>query len=243
MSIWNKVNVGSATSKASIPGPDTFTGGNTTAGFYGEVLSSDFIDGETLASSVGLVVGTPANTTTNWIKYSLDGKTLFIPMHDIRYDISWDDLYQCGLVYGDNTTGKYPTGTLTLQNKQVTIKGNQYIVRLLRGLRSDPINATAAYSSPHIVNSEWNRIFFRICFEANTSEGSKFAYYTHTDLGFTNPYWQYHWTQEKNTYSYPEGRVLRGYHSFFTSDKSSVFPIASTTHYCWRPVLELIPPV
>ena len=43
--------------KNTVPGPSTLIGGNTQAGFFGEVLSNDFITGEQLCNELGITQG------------------------------------------------------------------------------------------------------------------------------------------------------------------------------------------
>lgn len=62
--------------------------------------------------------GTAMAGPNKWLKYIYKGKTVYMPLKNIRYAMSWEEL---------NTLG------LTKATRQITIGGKQYTVRLPTG--------------------------------------------------------------------------------------------------------------
>lgn len=98
------------------PGPKTLLKGNTENGFYGFVQPESmglFEDGKeyngaNLALEIGLSRGTSFNSDVPLMKFSRNGKVLFIPLTGYRYSIPWDKIYEAGAVYGTNDDGFLP---------------------------------------------------------------------------------------------------------------------------------------
>ena len=94
--------------------------GNSKAGFYGFVQPSDFgeiednpegsktFNGDNLALAVGISQGTSQYSDISWMKFSWNGKILFVPVKTLRYSISWNAIYNAGAVYGDDSVGICP---------------------------------------------------------------------------------------------------------------------------------------
>lgn len=244
------VKGGGWTGSNSGPGPQELIGyyetpGNPARhhGFFGEVHHSEFIDGLTLSSVVGLEsVGVPQNSTTSWLKFLIDGKIVFVPKLPLRHSITWQDIYQAGCVYADNTVGLYPSGPLVLQNKRVSVRGYQFKVGLLSGSNVDPCPNVTGYDLPITHGSEWNRLFHSILqnnpsHPKTSQEGPKWWNYTEAELGITSGYGRYTWCRESHAYG-PNYHVIRGYLSVAYLDRNFVTSVA--TSFGWRPRLELI---
>lgn len=246
---YPKTNTASAKIRAvrrvKIPIPDTGPGsktlqyGDQAQGFYGEVLSTEFMLGSLIATGIGLGSGTVQNDSTPWLKFSLDGRILFIPKLPIRHSISWNSIYQAGAVYGDGTTGLHPTGAPKAQTAQIVINGYTFKVRLLRGVSSDPFpySGNSGDNLPITADSEWDRLMYAICSTATPTQPSpKWNVYTDAELGITVGNGRQTWCQEKATDSV-DRRACRGWNlgSLSNYDVSS-----SQTDKGWRPCLELI---
>ena len=87
-----------------------------------------------------------------WYKFNLeDIGELYTPQKSIRYNISWEDLYELGLVFG-------------LKDKNnptiLVIKDQAYQVRLLKGINQfySTFDNTSFDNSVSTIGSEWNRI-------------------------------------------------------------------------------------
>lgn len=214
------------------PGPQELIAGDQLSGLYGTVEAVDFITGDDLANSIGLTTGTAQNSTVPWLKFILEGKTLFVPERTFRHSISWNNIHARGAVYGTAT---------------VQIQGDTYKVRLLKGAATDPISGGSNQSDPEQSwGSEWNRLFYPLVPNPTRKPGSgisgegirygAFANYTETQLnvGSSGGNGRYTWCQETSG----SNRVNRGYGdlSRFRLNGSS----DTTVSYGWRPVLELV---
>lgn len=233
------------------PGPQTLQGSYTTpgdntkiAGFYGEVTSANFINPTNLATAVGLTTGIVLNNTTAWLKFLLDGKILFIPKLPIRYNTSWGDLYAKGAIYGDDTGGTYPypANTPVNQSMRVTIGGQQYRVRLIRGSAQDPGARTTTDDDPGHIGSEWNRLIYPVSVltkTPNNQVGPKFiaSPYAAADLGI-NSFTGSMTICMESTAGTLTAVVVRGYTT--TSGSSYGNKAGMNDRGGWRPVLELI---
>ncbi len=213
------------------PGAKDLIAGDVGSGYFGEIPATDLIDGAALATAVGLTQGTAHNTMINWLKFMHKGKTLFMPKSTLRYSLSWDHLYNAGIVYGTDGPGPYhgSQGPVN-QNKILVIKGNAYIVRLIKG--GDAIPATQN-------GGEVNDLLFKL-WESDPS-GTFWTRQTPTQLGFGGN-GQYNICQEPVLS--PEGHVLRRIASTNASLKDAFLTVPKTgvnTSHGWRPVLELIP--
>jgi hypothetical protein len=257
------------------PGPTTGDYDATTdTGYYGFVSAADLADGTTVASDIGLSAGTAFNTTTGWLKFYVgasadcnkDGvaKVLFIAKETIRNNLSWDDIYLAGAVYGtgDNGTASASTGTTATQDAQVVYGSTTYKVRLLTGSATDPV--AGGYSNQSCADdagggSEWNDLLYRVhtdipnCTDptegmpggsetirhGGPQDGANWATYTDVEL---QTYYStagdgtYSWCQEQGNNT--NRRVRRGTFGvayFYTATASY-----SSAGFGWRPVLEVI---
>lgn len=135
------------------PGPNNLAYGTETLGFYGEVSQDDFITGAYLAAACGLTKGTVRGENNPWLKFSLDGKTVFTPLGYLRESIGWEDLNNLGLVDGSKT---------------ISIQGVIYKVRLLTGAEANPTTLTLSDGDYQAVApsatdvSEWNRLLYNV---------------------------------------------------------------------------------
>ncbi len=142
--------------------------------------SGTLTTGDSLASSIGLSAGTSQYSDEGWLKFfvgstadcntmhgtvSATNKVIFIAKKTYRNNLSWDDIYDAGAVFGTGDNGTSNSGTTTTQDASITIDGNTYNVRVLTGSEADP--ATEAYSNQSCADdagggSEWNDLFCRI---------------------------------------------------------------------------------
>ena len=246
----------------------------TDTGYYGVATSAEVCDGPTLASDIGLSAGTAFNDTAGWLKFYVgpnadcnkDGvaKVLFIAKKTLRNDLSWDDIYLAGAVYGtgDNGTANASTGTSETQDAQVTYSGYTFKVRLLTGSATDP--AAEGYNNQQCsddagAGSEWNDLLYRVHLDApdcgdptigmpggseterhgGPQDGANWANFTNADL---QVYYSdagdgtFCWCQEQgNDISRRVRRGFSGVPFFYAKTAGTTGANAG-----WRPVLELI---
>ena len=229
-------------------GPNDLVGGDDQWGFYGEVLSSDFISGDALASAIGLSAGTGQFSNTEWLKFNSGGNIVMIPKKPIRYSVSWEDIYQVGAVYGDDTVGSNPSGGNRLQDTVVTIDGFDYRVTLMRGASTDPVAGDpVGYDISESDGSEWNRLMYPIHSGVHTNSNNpnphtdpdaasfgSWASYSDSDLVIASGNGRYQWMQE-STDNYRVHRGLNGVTGF--NRTTATF---TNTNRGWRPRLELV---
>lgn len=222
------------------PGPQEMVASfNDSLGYYGEVPTTDFIDGAELASLVGLSVGDAVNTTAPWLKFKYNYKTLYVAKKNYRVNLSWEQLYQLGLVYGRNDTGLTPSPVGSPVNQMTTIEHNgiQYIVRLMLGATKDPADYLESTIDPAQADgTEWNRLMYHVStyspsrqLSANWAENSG----DELDVSTVRS-----WVQETrgNNSSY---RITRGGGSGLVGKADQNY-LATTVSLSagWRPVLE-----
>lgn len=194
------------------PGPQTLQAGDTTAGFYGEVTTDELIDGETLASEIGLTPGTPQHTTSPWLKFASNEKTLYIAKNKYRWNVSWTSIERCNAVYGGDDA------------PIVTVGDYSFKVRLIKGANNDP---TSRYTNTH---GEWGDLIYAVSSEDpfNVEWGVN---YTEDELGISGPKT---WCQETITED-ANGRLYRG-----GIKLTYTYGLGKDNEEAWRPVLELI---
>lgn len=120
------------------PGEQTLAQGTNELGYFGPLPSTDFININKLvtrtnlrsqATTIGISQPTPV-----WHKFVRKGKILFIPERPVAYNVSWQHLYNLGMVYGREDAGSNPLmSTKVVQNAKVTIGPDTFRVRLLKG--------------------------------------------------------------------------------------------------------------
>ncbi len=134
------------------PGPNYLVAGDDMAGFYGEVPTSDLFSGDELASAIGLSSGVSMFNTEPWLKFSYQGKTLFVAKKGYRYGLSWDDLNALGLVYGNSGDPTVTLGDDTFKVRLINISTSLTI----------PENSGYQYDPSYMDGSEWSTLMYRV---------------------------------------------------------------------------------
>lgn len=218
------------------PGPSTLIGGTLTAGYYGLVTSSEFITGDALASYIGLTGGVSQNSSTDWMKFSLDSKTLYVSQKPVRNTVNWDMINKAGGWDG---------------LKIVTIGGRNFKIRALKGTSKYGVS-TGEFDGPATVGSEWNRLIYHVSGKpfntaSNTyaSEGiteGDWAKYSEAQLGNSVTTGSYNLCPDPSSNNNGKGYYVcrggsgtldisfSGYHQY----------LHVNAKWGWRPCLELI---
>lgn len=223
--------------------------------FHGE--RDDLISYADLSDYFGVVEGSLNDTDgkDKWLSFILDGKELLVSKVPIRNNVSWDHLYSLGLVYGTDDDGMLLSWSTTPTNqlRTITLNGEIYKVRLIKGLTVDvlPVDMDGLVNYYRTVygqyntidNSEWSRLFYPIVTDDPNMVihvAPRLANYSMDDLQMS---WEMNrgsatWCQEGAVSTVTNYRILRGYDGpsiLSWSDCSGV-----RADYGWRPVLEII---
>lgn len=207
-------------------------GPGTQKGFFGEVASTDLINGDNLASMIGLTAGTAQNNTAPWLKFLIDGQIYFVAKQPYRHTVSRDHLNAAGAING---------------SKIIELGGYYFEVGLLEGLGPNPIPFAAGYDTPTTHGSEWNRLMYNVALPLATNDvrdsqvGPNWANYDQG--GVTGGLWlstgngRRSWCKELNPTNAVQG-VLRGHVS--VSGLSHFGSTGANSTYGWRPRLKLV---
>ena len=230
------------------PGPQQLIAGDMTAGFFGEVPTTELITGDDLATQIGLTAGTAQHSNEPWLKFALDDNIIYVAKKPYRHSISWQHIYQSGAVYGTNDNGYNPSGGNRLQDANISVDGYSLDVTLLRGANTDPAIFTGAgYDMDYTHTSEWNRLMYPIHSGVHTEANNpstpsvpyaQWASYSDSDLLVHNSFGSgtYSWVQEtQNTDT--SRRFLRGY--FGVTYVGSGTATTASSNFGWRPALRL----
>jgi len=231
------------------PGPYELVAGDMTAGFFGEVPTSELISGADLAATIGLTAGTSQFSNEPWLKFALDGDIIYVAKKPYRNNIHWENIYQSGAVYGTNDNGLYPSGANRLQDANISVDGFSLYVTLLKGTNTDPaIYTDNGYDMDYTHNSEWNRLMYPIHSGVHSSTYNpstpsipyaQWATYSDSDLLVHNSFGRgsYSWVQETPNTDTSRRFIRGGLGLTYVSRHTST---TVNTNFSWRPALRLI---
>jgi len=152
-------------------GPSTLLYGDDNLGYYGPLLASDFFTSANILAAAKATVGLPGSLVAPvWHKMIRNGKIIYVPENTFG-GVSWNYLYNAGLVYGVDATAAgdaTPPGTPVNQLVKLSLNGEDYKVRLLRGVRDGSyLNIPAVYASMDDVanseNNEYSDLVYAMC--------------------------------------------------------------------------------
>ncbi|AXF51139.1 putative virion structural protein 13 [Salmonella phage SPAsTU] len=156
-------------------GPSTLMYGDDNIGYYGTVLTADFVTNLDVVAAGKSTNGLPSSLATFvWHKFVRNGKILYMPSTTLG-DVSYTNLYHAGFVHGIDaefpegilsTTGLTPTNQLTT----FEFKGSTYKIRLMRGYNDgsfadigDWNTATVDHDTLAVAqDNEYNDLFYSL---------------------------------------------------------------------------------
>lgn len=196
----------------------------TDSGYIGSI--NNLISGSDLISNVDEMSGQTITFSNIWLGFYYQGKYLFVAKEPILDNVSWDFLYETGLVFGTDDYGPYISEEEVVQDKNIEITntssgyiGLSFKVRLLKGGNANPYHLRGGEWDvllPNVINGVWDDL-------------------TEDDLGMGQ---SGSWCQETHRDdNYPNNRLIRGLPTVYDAISS---PKEESSG--WRPVLELIPP-
>lgn len=206
------------------PGPQMLMRGTWECGYFGYLTDTEFFSYSDIKDQLALPWGVSWQAG-GWFKMIYKGKIIFYPA--VAYtNVTWQQLYAAGLIYGDDTTGDFITGMtppnpLRKQDARVTRDGFDFRVRIPKVV--DHKKAYQAYAS---------------------YEGTEIA--DLFDLLYSDINAEYGDGKERLHYEAPgkmnfmtSGFYNTSYVNVVNTHKGTTYTALSTP-YTWRPVLELI---
>ena len=127
------------------PGSEYLMAGDKQNGFYGFVQPKEFglitanpegkkeLTATNLATAIGLTGGTAINDTVAWMKFSRKGKVLFVPVMPLRHSVTWNQIYNAGAVYGDDSVGQTPPNGRAGKRLRVDAATNSFVMDTTEG--------------------------------------------------------------------------------------------------------------
>lgn len=222
------------------PGPKSLIGGTLDAGFYGETTAAELIGGLALATLVNYTAGTQQNDLAGWLKFAIDGKTVFIAKRTFRYGITANSL--------KNASKDIITGST-----EIELDGRRYKVRLPGGFtppyKPGVSGSLNAWTDPKTNKSEWNRLMYHIVGKPFTNTNTDlsaegitegdWAKYKEDDLFIATTNGGASFCMEQSTNGPMVCRGQAGT-SYVRMDSYTSYN-SMQLYNGWRPVLELIP--
>lgn len=222
------------------PGIKTLAKGDLQLGYFGEVTTTELFSGTELMANVGLTAtGNDVSTaSTGWFKFAFKGKILYFARTQFRLLVSWNDLYNLGLIYGTKDTGTFPVGAGVVQyrpQRKIESGRSYYLIpRCADAFTTDPGRFSSAPMGDS-QNTEWYQCMGRL--QSGWGPADKWAAFA---IGYVTYGSRYEaWSRTTRTedvtnaltignssYGYPTAQAKAGY---------------AIPECAWRPVLELIP--
>lgn len=112
----------------------------------------------------------------NWLVFNDNGTEKLVSKKPLKHSISWDELYNAGVVFGENT--ETPNGYNPYNPQYVEINSKKYVVRLMRAYSDEvPINdRTNTFGNyDKTKGSEWNRLILPLIKEGRSDSKSKYG--------------------------------------------------------------------
>lgn len=245
------------------PGPQTLVDGDLENGLYGILAPGEFISTNPLLAALGISGAAVLAADPSWFKFAYKGKTLFVAASPLARNVAWATLYAAGCVHGTDDFGTgLPSTPLPPVNQRriITINGEKFIVRLLKGAPT-PVavwGAALANDPAGLDGSEWNDLIYRVQAAGMTAPHSEpYPRFTGVTLPNVETLMDnaYSLTMCQETTTVANSYLVRGArhttagvsivaYAAAISDPSvngSINISSSTAYPVWRPVLELVP--
>lgn len=148
------------------PGNQQPIRGDWSLGYFGRVPVADMLSGTALRTALGVAIGSNISDTQiqYYYKFIREGKILFYPAGAIVTTVSFDQLYNLGLIYGTDDNGAYPAGaalTPKNQKKVITIGAFNFLARVFKG-STLPTTTLVTAATADREGSEWDQTMGRI---------------------------------------------------------------------------------
>lgn len=226
-------------------GPNDIVVGDYEYGYFGTLISADFIGTAELMAKVGLTGATIVNAAPLWHKYARKGKVLFVPSKGLASGVAWSALYNAGIVYGvdaNNKGGQYVPTPGVNQLRKITIGSDQYIVRLTTGYSDNPLdtvpNISASEPTDEFLN-EWDDLIYPLHVTTpNKQRMVNIAAMSTSDMGLTGQYSV--WVQELAAVTLAAARGANNTGRTGVANRQCFGVTSNGSAQTWWPVLELV---
>ncbi|QXO09593.1 hypothetical protein pEaSNUABM11_00169 [Erwinia phage pEa_SNUABM_11] len=215
---------------SSGPGPKNLLVGDKLMGYFGTVDTTDLFSHQEFLTAA-LLKGTTATRytgTEGWHKFYYNSAILYSPITPVASNISWASIYNEGLVFGTDDTGKYPvTATpvnqLRILGRDSAMEGKFYYKVRLPSCGADPFTQATSLGSGDYAGSEAQMISF-----LNSGKWGK----------LTGAWWT-NWCIYKNSVSNnPTTQNKLGTPNMASWANNA--KTAADAGYYWWPILELV---
>lgn len=227
------------------PGRKTLKAGNEQIGYFGTLSSVELFQGWEVSSALGFTAGSVNKEADNiWMKFIYHGKFLFVCKEYTRYNLSWDDVYKAGAMYGLKGNGPYPVAGFAKDQWTVMVKEEsgvaipwKLVPRTIHGTSVDPYVGVDYTAFGFAEGNEHNDLIFRLLTDGANSRPNTgiFEKWTGAELGISGNT-NYGFIQETSVANVANSMVRGPTGSTVNSPKATIG--ASTGG--WRPVLELV---
>ena len=142
---------------------------DTKLGYFGSFPETDFVTINKITNDSGLIVGLSNSTAITWMKFYYNKRILFISQKPIKYNLSYEDLLNAGLL--DN--GQY-----------LVFNDNVFKYTLLSGLKVNPVEGfTNGINNNLTDGSEYSDILYSVSSKNYSQTKVKFESFTDAQLG------------------------------------------------------------
>ena len=151
------------------PGSKYLKAGNADIGWFGLVTSAELFQGWEVSSALNLTAGSAFNeNNTTWMKFVYYGKYLFVAQQPLRRNLSWNDVYSAGGIYGVRGPGTYPMPGNSVDQMRIMIKPEAGVeipwklaVRSMSGA-AEPFNPADTNALRLATGNEHNDLIYRL---------------------------------------------------------------------------------
>lgn len=149
------------------PGVQQPVRGDWSLGYFGRVPVAEMLSATALRTALGVSAIGSAIADAQiqyYYKFVREGKILFYPAGAILTTVTFDQLYNLGLIYGTDDNGAYPAGaalTPTNQKKVITIGAFNFLARVFKG-STLPTSTVVTTATADKEGSEWDQTMGRI---------------------------------------------------------------------------------
>lgn len=146
------------------PGSKHLLYGTPTLGYFGRVSTTELFTAAQVLAGTGLGAQTIASDSNLiWMKFFYNNKIIYYPSQYLVQNLTWNQLYAGGVVYGTNNTGLYPGSPAvnqyrTLSKVDISTGQNWTLkIRLPSGSLTDP--TSGALNTSAELFATFNKVF------------------------------------------------------------------------------------